>query len=520
MARPIVAHTTLRGWLRLDSALHTGDGSESPGVDAAVARDGQGWPVIRGTGLAGAFRRSLGISRSQHDGLLGWAEGESGQASRLWIEDAVIVAPPQPEAPPPPRENEPSWASPETGTRFGIAVDRADGAVVEGMLRAREMVAAGSYIAIRLGIDSEPGDNGTTEAADLAVLSSLAGAMQAGIALGARTSRGWGRASLQPGWVAEQIRYDDPSRYLATLLNPERLLIDITQPEESRTSAEIIWTPYRTVFVGAGTGSDFADALPLLTPDPDRPATHLRLIIPGDGIAGALRTRAELIARTARDLETPRCGDSAADRFRKQITQTDLVTALFGEERTGSGDQSAGGAQSAVEVHDCLGQTPISRAYWRRLVTDPLHSRDAISRAQERLSRAQDLEEWYHLQLVERTAVDRWTGGAATGMLRSRLEAVGETWSPLTLKLDWQRLPAEIADAARVLLLLTLRDLAEGWVPLGGNITQGLGAITVDDIRVTGIPLPVRWWEHDDLGLSADWVQKWRRWWQQSEAVA
>jgi hypothetical protein len=42
----------------------------------------------------------------------------------------------------------------------------------------------------------------------------------------------------------------------------------------------------------------------------------------------------------------------------------------------------------------------------------------------------------------------------------------------------------------------------------------------VDDIRVTGIPLPVRWWEHDDLGLSADWVQKWRRWWQQSEAVA
>jgi CRISPR/Cas system CSM-associated protein Csm3 (group 7 of RAMP superfamily) len=451
--------------------------------------------------------------------MFGWVDSESGQASRLWVEDAVIVAPPKPQPPPPPREDDPSWAPPETGTRFGIAVDRADGTVVQGMLRTREVVASGSYIAIRLGLDSVPEDAGTTEAADLAFLSCLAGALQRGIALGGRTSRGWGRVSLQPGWVVEQTRYDSPGRYLATLLNPEHLLIDITQPEDTRTSAEIIWTPHRAVFVGAGTSSEFADALPLLVPDPDRPATYLRLIIPGEGIAGALRSRAELIARTVSNLETPHPDDSAANRFRKQITQSDLVTALFGEERTGSGSQSTGGVQSAVEVHDCLGQTSISRADWQRLVTDPLYSGDAVYRARERLTRAQELEQRYRVRLVERTAIDRWTGGAATGTLRSRLEAVGETWSPLKLKVDWQRLPPEIADAARVLLLLTLRDLAEGWVPLGGGITQGLGAITADEIRVTGIALPARWWERDDLGLPAEWIQKWQHWWQRSEVV-
>jgi hypothetical protein len=149
-----------------------------------------------------------------------------------------------------------------------------------------------------------------------------------------------------------------------------------------------------------------------------------------------------------------------------------------------------------------------------------MHSGDALDRAQEGLTRAQELEERYQVRFVERTAVDRWTGRAATGTLRSRLEAVGETWSPMTLKVDWQRLPPEIADAARVLLLLTLRDLAEGWVPLGGGIAQGLGAITVDDIRVTGIALPARWWERDDLGLPVEWVQKWQRWLQRREVAA
>ena len=89
---------------------------------------------------------------------------------------------------------------------------------------------------------------------------------------------------------------------------------------------------------------------------------------------------------------------------------------------------------------------------------------------------------------TQHVAIDRWTGGAAEGLLFSVLELHDSNWEPLEIRLNLARLPVEHADAAVALTILVLRDFAAGWIPLGSQTTRGLGAITVTSIDVRGLP--------------------------------
>ena len=92
------------------------------------------------------------------------------------------------------------------------------------------------------------------------------------------------------------------------------------------------------------------------------------------------------------------------------------------------------------------------------------------------------VSDWYQATHV---AIDRWTGGAAPGLLFSLLEPHGQTWEPLRLQLDFGRLLPEEQAPAITLLLLVLRDLIRNAVSFGHGTNHGRGHIQVTRLAVT-----------------------------------
>jgi hypothetical protein len=101
-------------------------------------------------------------------------------------------------------------------------------------------------------------------------------------------------------------------------------------------------------------------------------------------------------------------------------------------------------------------------------------------------------------QEATHVAVDRWTGGAADGMLHTVLEPHGMAWEPLRLDVDLARLGEDRQPAAAITLLLyALAGLAAGTVPLGKGGTRGLGAVRVESVDIAAgegvTALPAGW---------------------------
>ena len=97
--------------------------------------------------------------------------------------------------------------------------------------------------------------------------------------------------------------------------------------------------------------------------------------------------------------------------------------------------------------------------------------------------------------MVTHVAVDRWTGGAAENLLFSVQEPVSAQWQPLWMSLDAGRASPADQDGgqALALLLLILRDLADGWLPLGFGGTRGRGSVRVSRVAFTGQGLTGVW---------------------------
>jgi hypothetical protein len=142
----------------------------------------------------------------------------------------------------------------------------------------------------------------------------------------------------------------------------------------------------------------------------------------------------------------------------------------------------------ALSVEDCHGAGRVSRESWSRVLAAPIEPPKGRKESplREALNEA-GLHDWtaaFHV------AVDRWTGGAADQLLFTVMEPHGVEWEPIRLDLDFSRLPEPDHRAAVMLLLLLVRDLADGRLPLGYGVNRGLGSIAVDTVRVSGRGLP------------------------------
>ncbi|MFN7357262.1 MAG: hypothetical protein ACK5UZ_18465, partial [Pseudanabaena sp.] len=137
------------------------------------------------------------------------------------------------------------------------------------------------------------------------------------------------------------------------------------------------------------------------------------------------------------------------------------------------------GRIGALAVDDCYAIVNISENQWQDITSaeKELPLRNALDQAG-----LNNTQQAFHV------AIDRWTGGAADGFLYSTLEPMGVNWEPiqLTLDLNPERLPVKDQLPIVALLSLMLRDLSTGKIPLGYGVNRGMGAIVINNIKLTG----------------------------------
>ena len=452
--RAVTVRHEVTGTLETVTALRVGGWGASAGADLVVARDGLGRIVIPGTSLAGALRAWLGTMTGPggrplfDEAALGKVFGDLEQGSQdgelclIRVDNAVAAG------------------DPPTQIRDGVGIDRATGTAAAGVLYQHEVVPPGTSFAVRITAGHTRDD---PERAGEA-LSLLITALSAGrVELGAARTRGLGRVRLAG---ARHTRADLTDRdQVLTWLCGRALPAPGTRPgtaplvlPDSRLRIAIGWAPVTPVMVQAstvnepepGSGRDHpVDTVPLHTTSPDNGGS-LRLLLPGSSIKGVLRSHAERIMRSLLGIS------DLPGTWLDQVNDPRLppVDVLFGV----SAEHSR--RRGALSVHDCHGTVAAER-------------------------------------VVTHVAVDRWTGGAAENLLFSVLEPAAADWEPMRLSLDTRRVPGggnqNGQDLALALLLLVLRDLADGWLAVGFGGTRGRGAVGVSGIAFSGSELPPPW---------------------------
>jgi CRISPR/Cas system CSM-associated protein Csm3 (group 7 of RAMP superfamily) len=459
MARRIASRIKVSGTLVAQSPVHVGGIGGNPEVDLALAVNGQGQYYIPGTSLAGAFRSWMQIAENV-DNLWGFQEknDKNGHASFVIVEDAPIQGV-------------------DVEMRDGVGIDRVWGTAADRFKYDRAILPRGAKIPLNLTLEvSADFEGGRTQYKTL--FASLLKSLENGeIRIGAAKTRGLGRVKLQNLSICESklccrdgmlksLRGDDSKITLDSLLNANQNF-----RHNSSLTFVINWEPQSPVMVKAEGSGIAVDILPLVS----AVENSLTFVLPGSSIKGALRSQAERIVRTVRFLQN----SQKVDTHNSFIEQIDipLVRDLFGE--AAKTDKKKPGNIGSLFVDDCYANRPINPTAWGNVeaATNEKNLREALNNAN-----LQKTQQAFHV------AVDRWTGGAADGMLYSALELMGITWQPIRLTLDLNRLKDQRLEGI-ALLLLCLRDLAEGRIPLGYGTNRGMGALKVTSVVINGYNL-------------------------------
>jgi CRISPR/Cas system CSM-associated protein Csm3 (group 7 of RAMP superfamily) len=273
---------------------------------------------------------------------------------------------------------------------------------------------------------------------------------------------------LKEPWIAEED-WVTKQGTLAALAGSGRKvevgeLVGAATQDRPRSTAEhlieIAWSPADPVMVAAGLDGLAVDFLPLVSATS---ACEIALVLPGSSIKGSLRTAGERIARTLLKRTAP---PAILDQVK-----VPLVEDLFGS----ASDAEGAGRMGAVAVEPCYSEDRICRSTWDDVILakDDGSLRTALNGTQL------DIDQAYHV------TIDRWTGGAFPHALFSALEPRVD-WEKIRLWIDLDRVPEARREAATILLALTLRDLAEGFVPLGFATNRGYGTVKVE--ALSGLP--------------------------------
>jgi len=487
MARKIASRLRIKGKLVACGPLHIGGAGGNADVDLALAENSQGKLYVPGTSLAGPMRAWLQrrIGEEEVNQVWGYQKQRrderepQGHASFVIVEDALVKLP----------------SGAQVETRDGVGIDRVTGAAAEHVKYNRAVLPSGSEIAIEMTVDLAE-KNDATRARLIAALQ----AMQRGeIRFGAAKTRGLGKVALKDLSICEQELLSFRGM-LNTLRNQEQVL-DVKNlsaqglPGVPMLRIKIDWSPCGPLMVKAEHDGVAVDMLPLVSAK----GSDLTFVLPGSSIKGALRSQAERIVRTVRGVSAPNPSDSRKDFLKKfevmeredkddEEKDRSLIGALFGAagkaKKKGIKDEGPPLlGMSALTVEDCYAQPRFTPRHWEAI--EGASNSDAVQTGKESpLQQALELAGLTQLQQAYHVAIDRWTGGAADGFLYSVLEPHGVAWEPIRLTLDLSRFRDEDLRPAVMCLLLTLRDLVNGLIPLGFAANRGMGAI-----KVTGIEL-------------------------------
>ena len=435
-SRGIKARIVVEGELVLLTPAHFGNGDGSDATDMPLLTDSLDptRPLLTGASLAGALRAYLrrfsGNNTSLDTALFGGAHGDDeGEQSPLIVDDALGQA-----------------AGVEL--RDGVKLDPTTRTAAEGALFNIETWAAGTVFPLRLELillDRED----QREIPMQALAAALTGLSNGSITLGARKRRGYGQARVEQ-WrirrfnLAESVddlldwlqkgndKLDGTAITVATQDGNRKPLTDdelmtvllrafgsSAQPISNQENVFTLSAEFAlesSLLIRGSTGRDDLG--------PDMVHLHSRRngkqepmpILSGTSLAGALRARATRILNTLNPNKTQQ-----------------IIAEMFGPEMKGKVTPRA----SRVIVEEC-----------------------------EIVNAVTDL-------VQNRIRIDRFTGGVVEGGLFSEQPAFGKPDTRLTIRL---RL-LDPKDHEIGLLLLLLKDLWTGDLPLGGEISVGRGRL-------------------------------------------
>lgn len=468
MARKIHTRWKITGTLSAVTPLHIGGVGGDADTDLALAVSGAGHYYVPGTSLAGALRGWMTQLLNNDENAIKdlWGDHLDPQrgASFVIVEDAKITLPPQS----------------EIEIREGVGIDRQWGTAAERCKYNRAIIPKGSQFKLSLTFDSQHPDPAQPLPESLV---QLLQALEAGdIRLGAAKTRGLGRVKLS-GLTLKSYAFNTPQGLFDHLLGSGQTVdwarLKQATPYQSPPylGLKIAWQPQDPVMVKAEGDGLAIDILPLVS----QVGTDVRFVIPGSSIKGVLRTQAERIIRTI-------ARKSTVDDFLNQL-RLSLVNELFG-----SASQQGSGQMGALAVDDCFSEVHMTPSQWEGIQNATEMTGNFKTALQNAIGNQGD--PYKILQPAMHVAVDRWTGGAAEGMLYSVLEPIGVSWEPIQIHLDIARLKNYYRDKpdhlkpAIALLLLVLRDLANRKIPVGYGTNRGMGTIAVTQITLNAKGLP------------------------------
>lgn len=470
--RSVFSRIEFKAQIKALSPIHVGSGGGDETTDLALIKDGQGRFLIPGTGLTGAIREALGIScwlgqesnstanktgsevhiqRSELEAdssLFGSHDPESGRASQILIEDAEVkdVIP---------------------IIRQGVGINRYTGAAADGVKHDRAVLPAGSTFELRIA--AEPYDSKESVRVQN-LLSRLKHHLSKGdIRIGGGKSRGLGQIGLsdptesQPNCSMTETLVSDVVSFLRGS-GPNELAFptDIEIPQRKSLRLAIKWKPVGPLMVKAERHGVDTDMLPYM----EETDGKVHLSLPGSGIKGAFRSRAELIVRTVKTTKT-----FSQDDFLDQV-KVCIVSQLFGSAPSQKGKKD--GAISAAFVHDSKSLHEVSKEIVREVNLASSHGKQVGEG-----------------KLNKRThnSIDRWTGGTADGALYSVCEPWGIEWEPIVFDVDWGRLEeqGQLKNSLWLICALLLQAY-QGWIPLGFGANRGLGDWEITGLTIEGWP--------------------------------
>lgn len=449
VSRRIVRRIVVEGDLVLQTPAHFGNGDGDNLVDMPLLTDPLDGktPLLTGASIAGALRGYLrereqgfrgkidtkGNANAKQPGLasiLLFGSSKSydyGEQSSLIVEDA-------------------HGKDAAIELRDGVRLAGKSHTSAEDALFSLEMWEAGTTFPLRFELIVRQRDNVSTLKQALAT--ALAGFADGSITIGARKRRGYGQVSVT-GWRIKEYDLSDPAQLLDWIENGTQALSVATNPDIARATgvSELIadrrhafrlkadfWLD-GSLLIRSGSGPDIeqagSDDSEIQRPDTmhlhsRRPASSpgekriRRPVLSGTSLTGALRARSLKIARLI--APATEAGEKTARK---------LVDDIFGADMD-------------------IAEKPIGSR---------VHVYEHIVNGVENMS------------VQNRVSIDRFTGGTRDGALFNEQPLFGGRQSLVTVDLQLAN-PQEYEIG---LLLLLLKDLWTGDLPLGGEISIGRG---------------------------------------------
>ncbi|WP_448542967.1 RAMP superfamily CRISPR-associated protein [Roseiflexus sp.] len=434
-SRQISGRWVIEGDLVLQTPTHLGNGDTDGIVDMPLLLDeATGRALLPGTSLAGALRNYLrerrhGFEQRAADALIealfgGEKGNDEGNQSALIIDDAL-------------------GAMPQIELRDGVRIDPitrtakidVDNGILRGYKYDLQLLEAGTTFPLRMELLLSRGNDQQQMKQMLAL--ALHGLEAGEVAIGLRKRRGFGVCRVER-WRVTRYDFTKPTDLLAWLAEDhpdwkfapgdqrsgqhiaDLLGVSLERVEDRRNlcriHAHFIIDGSLLIRAGFGEQDRGPDTVHLHSA---RPGGARKPVLSGTSLAGALRHRAERILRTI--------GNAAQ--------ATTMIDNMFGPARITSGDKQ--------------------KARSSRLIVSETVIENPVNLVQNRIR------------------IDRFTGSVhGTGLFNEQpVFGKNDTLVAIDLTLRNPR------DAEIGLLLLLLKDLWTGDLPLGGEVGIGRGRL-------------------------------------------